>query len=302
MRWALTSVLAAIALCAAAAPIATAQADDKLAPMRAAIGGDAALAAIQTLSIEGSETTSGAGGQSLQVRIALPDKFIRVSTQYVDSPLGQDQLTNTHGINGTELLGRVEGIRGMELPAYPDLAGATGADRVARVKQHFDEQRRRMLSWTLLLLGGANANPGFTVTAVSDTVMDGKAVHVFSLARWDGAPMQLAVDATTNLPWRLIWKGETPQRFTFTSDSQVAMRGGNVVSASKPTEPQLSGTSPGSVGEVEYTLTVDQFKTDRGMTWPRRLIQTIDGKRSSEVKVSKYVLNPKFGNDAFTAK
>ncbi|MBP6717217.1 MAG: hypothetical protein KA205_10165 [Acidobacteria bacterium] len=275
---------------------------DLLAPMRAAMGGDATLTSIQTLSIEGSESSSGAGGQSIQVRMALPDKFIRVAVQYVDSPLGQETLTNTHGFNGTELVGRVEGPRGLELPAYPNLTGSTGAERVARLKREFDEQRRRMMSWTLLLLAGANPNPGFTVTGTSDTTIDGKAVRVLALARWDGAAMQLAVDGATNLPWRLSWKGETPQRYTFTSDSQVTTRGGTVISASKPGEPQLSGTSPGSVGEVEYSLTVDQYKTDRGLTWPRRLIQTVGGKRSSEVKVSKYVLNPKFGSDAFSAR
>ena len=60
-----------------------------------------------------------------------------------------------------------------------------------------------------------------------------------------------------------------------------------------------AAASSGGQPEVEHAITFDQFKTDKGLTWPRRVTKTIDGKKSDEMNVTKFRINPKFGKDAF---
>src|SRR5262245_10997126 len=93
------------------------QADDArvLADMRQALGGDAAIAALQAFSVSGSETHS-AGGHSassdIQILCALPDRFLHV--RQWSSPIGTTR--EEYGFNGSERIRR----RDSDIPYPPD--------------------------------------------------------------------------------------------------------------------------------------------------------------------------------------
>lgn len=278
--------------------------EDPLAAMRQAMGGDAALSAIRTLAIEGSSSSREGGGPlAMELRFELPDKFVRISRQFFSAgPGGQQTMTSTYGYNAGQLVAFIENTMGADLPPFPDMAGAsTAAEQSALIRRHTDEEHGRMLQWTLPLLGGGNADPGFTVGASHDDTLDGKSVRVVDLTRWDGMVLHLTIDAATNLPARLAWMDRVPEKWTLTSSSTVTVRGGQASQpSSTSTSPAMRAGRPAD-GQptVEHAIAMDQFKADKGLTWPRRFIGSIDGKVTVETKVTKFSINPKFGKDAF---
>jgi len=281
--------LAAAVIAAFGAPrFVEAQASDPVAQMRAAMGGDAALAAIQTLTIEGSADALG-----LEQRFAWPDRYVRISRQYIDSPMGNRQMTQAHGFAGGNLIGWIESDFAANLPAYPDLVpGAPGY----LWDKHVSEERLSMIRRTLLLFG-PDVHSGAKVTGNADAVVDGRAMHVVDLTV-NGQAVHLSIDAATNLPASISWTAEAPSRTIVTTESMVATRGGQVVSERSLGDPTVMPPKGGGQ-QVEWVTTVDQFKVDKGITWPRRFVTKVAGKKSGEEKVTKYVLNPKFPDDAF---
>jgi hypothetical protein len=287
--WVLRALLPVSIVTALSGTVFTApQAPDPAALMRAAMGGDAALSAIQTLTIEGS-----ASSLATEQRFAWPDRYTSISRQFIASPMGNRQMTQAHGVSGRNLIGWVESDFGANLPAYPDLVpGAPGY----LWDKHVSEQRQTMARRTLLLFG-PDAHSSATVTGTTDAVVDARAMHVLDLMV-EGQAVHLAIDAATNLPASISWTAEAPTRTIVTTESMVTARGGQVVSERALGDPTIM--PPKASGQqVEWVTTVDQFKTDKGITWPRRFVTTIAGKKTGEEKVTKYILNPKFGDDAF---
>jgi hypothetical protein len=158
------------------------------------------------------------------------------------------------------------------------------------------EERQSMVRRTLLLFG-PDSRTSAAVTGTSDTVVDARAMHVIDVAI-DGQAVHLAIDAATNLPASITWTAEAPSRTIVSVDSMVTTRGGQVVSQRALGDPTVMEPK-GGAQQVEWVTAVDQFKTDHGITWPRRLVTKVGGRKTGEEKVTKYILNPKFPSDAF---
>jgi hypothetical protein len=275
-------------LCALLAAFVAAQTSDPVADMRAAMGGDAVLAAVRTLTIEGSADSLG-----VEQRFAWPDRYTRISRQFINSPMGNQTMTQAHGVSGRNLIGWIDSDFGVNLPPYPDLVpGAPGY----LWDKHVKEERMAMMRRTLLLFG-PDSHSSAAVAGTKDDVVDGRAMHVIDLTV-EGETVRLAIDAVTNLPASISWTADPPSRTIVSTQSMVTTRGGQVVSERAYGEPTVMAPKTGGP-QVEWITTVDQFKTDNGITWPRRLVTKAAGKKSSEEKVTKYILNPKFADDAF---
>jgi hypothetical protein len=50
---------------------------------------------------------------------------------------------------------------------------------------------------------------------------------------------------------------------------------------------------------IEYQLSLTDYRTDNGLTWPRRLTLVANGKSIEETRVSKYEINPKIKASVF---
>jgi hypothetical protein len=198
----LTPVLAVCLAIAGSAPIARSQtqappakgdATAVLAAARAALGGDAKIAAVKTLVITGR--TRQVRGNNLvpiefEIQSELPDKYSRR-----DEIPAQDSGPTTNGFNGNRLV---------QLPKPPAaLPDAAAASRVIAVKQDF---ARLMLG---LFVSSSSSYPlTFTYLAQAEAPQ-GKA-DVLDVKGPSNFAARLFVHAETHLPIMVSWEAGAP--------------------------------------------------------------------------------------------
>ena len=260
-------------------------ADEVLREMRVALGGDAALDAIQTLSASG-EITHSAGSvrsnSSLEIITILPDHFleIRRHRQSFPGPAPMEiETTNYAGFRGDELLRRTDST----MPVPPDPFPP------ARLLQDF---KRRFARLAVGLFGKSLAGSPFVFSYVGPETVEGQPTEVLEMKGPDGYAMRLYVNSTTHLPAMVAWQAPPPMVFTMTSTSTVAVRNGQVVSQSQPAfDP--TGPPPRPEPDVTWRSVFSEFKVQDGLNWPHRFKEMLGDKVTADMKLGKFKINPK---------
>lgn len=260
-------------------------ADDVLREMRAALGGDAVLDAIQTLSV-GGDITHSAGSvrstSSLELIAILPDHFleIRRHRQSFPGPAPMEiETTNYAGFKGDELLRRTDST----MPVPPDPFPP------ARLLQDF---KRRFARLAVGLFGKSLAGSPFVFSHVGQETVDGQPTEVLEMKAPDGYAMRLYVNSTTHLPTMVAWQAPPPVVFTMTSTSTVAVRNGQVVSQSQPAFDPM-GPPPRPEPDVTWRSDFSEFKVQDGLNWPHRFREMLGDKVTADMKLGKFKINPK---------
>lgn len=266
-----------------------------LAAARTSMGGDAALGAIRTVMASGTWTRDYGPiriDSDVQLTFEAPDKFVRRDTRLVGGggPIPPRRITTRLGVSGDRLIR--EEISDMPLPRLPPAAGAqTPADIAQRTER--DLQSRRRLAAQLLLPLFAASLPIYPLTfeaAGRETAGD-QTTDVVAGRSADGFVFRLHLDATSHRPVLLTWMDRPSVVVSSGSVVRVPAggSGGRMVMPPPPSLP--SGDPTAGMADVEYRLTLTDYRTESGVTWPRRLTLAAGGRTVEEMRLPKVETN-----------
>ena len=289
------SILSVSATLSAAEPPAdAARAQRVLAAARQALGGESALAAVHSLSLEGQlrRRIAGEDGEQemsgdVRVDSLLPDRYLRVDTV---SPMpGMPGIPLATGLDGDEVwTGALPVASGMNvvIRAAPP-ADASGQ---ARLK---DRILRESALFLVTLLTGAN---GTEYAWVGEAEAPEGRADVLQVTGRGGLDARLFVDQKTHRPLMLTFRDAPPRMMVRRQMGPGGGHGspaGSAPAEALPTPPPL----------VEAALFLSDWKRVDGVLLPHALNKTLEGKPYEEIVVSRYTVNdPKLTADKFRKK
>jgi hypothetical protein len=290
------------AVCAVGTGIAQTTAAQFVASARTALGGDAALQAITSLSFNGTTTRSiGPDNvrESVDVSVVWPDKFLRVERRLADrGPLGSFQITKYEGFNADVPINAVEAPGApfpVVIPARPGRL-TPGEIAAARGRQ-LNAAHHLYVQLVMPLFAAASAGYPLSLTSLGQQPLPSGSADVIEMKGPDGFTFQLWLDAATHRPVRLTWKAmpvvTTSTSMTFTTRPGQPPPPQRIELPRDPTE----GMAP-----VEWEVTFTDYKTEGGLTWPRRFTTSFDGQKWEELRVNRFRINPKIDPKTFNPR
>jgi hypothetical protein len=264
-----------------------------LADVRQALGGDAAIAAVQAFSVTGTQATNLDGrtaGADIEWICALPDRFIR--TRRIGTPFGTD--VDTVGFSADARIRR----RDSDLPAPPDPFEHDTPDQRAERDRRAVLTLKHEFSRLAVALVGLPAVDPLDATYEGRRDIDGGSADVVQLGSSDGYSARLFVDASTHLPLMVSWMAAPI--VVVSSSARVAVPAGqspNTIPLPVPVVPR--GDPTAGRAPVEHQLWFEDFKISDGLTWPHRFVEKVDGHVWQTTSMGKYKLNPKIDPKQF---
>lgn len=276
-----------------------------LSEMRQALGGDAALARVTAFQIEGSSTRSLGARRiesSLELLCELPDHCLRSTTQ----SNGPFFLTMTDGFTGDEPIrsiassGRTPPVDVYMGPNTPEAIAASRRRTAIRNKQEF----ARIL---LALFGNSPGSYPVTFSLSGPDSFGGREMESLEAKGDDGFSMRLLVDRQTHLPAAVVWKAPVVAVMTTSQSVAVGRRTGEVRDVTPPAVTPPPALPPGAISVngaptpdpaagqplVDHAVAFTDFKTEDGLTWPRRITETADGHPLEDMRFRSVRINPK---------
>jgi hypothetical protein len=275
---------------------------DALTMLRAALGGDTALAAIQTIRARGTiENKRPAVAQRryddhFEVALALPDRFVRTvrslgNTGYrwsIDETRSSDGIGwPTKGevllVGGTEdTTTTVTGFnREMPLPAPTWYENDRNPEYVA---PRLDNAHAQLAEFLLPLMGATPAS--YPVVARSEA-------YAITFSAVGGREWRLELDPVTHLPARMTWAYTLPSTPPGAGSLQIYNNGG--VSRSYA----LISTPPATAKLRRMQIDFSDFRVVGGLRWPHQLSTYRDGIPVEDVTVNRYDVNVKLSDKMF---
>lgn len=246
--------------------------------LRAALGGDAALAAVQTIRARGTiEVKMPAVAQRryddhFEIALALPDRFLRTVRSMGNTAYRWtiDETNSSYSL-GWPQRGEVVLTGGSE-----DISvSVTGFNRETpipaptwyEIEEHpeytaprLDRARARLAEFLLPLMGAMPAS--YPVVAKSEA-------YAITFSAVGGREWRLELDPVTHLPARMTWTYALP--------------------------PTASATAKPQRMQIDFS----DFRVVGGLRWPHRLITYRDGQLAEDATVKRYELNVKLSDKMF---
>lgn len=296
-RW--TNGLVALALLSVGATTALAQSaatDERLAPVRRALGGDK-LAKVNSLSLEatfrrvmGEREMSG----DLEFAIALPDKFLRIDLMGFDPA---NPVRRFSGFNGDTPLDSFAGggpnMMVRRGPPGPDGREPSPEEMKARQLRGSRRDFGRLVA--ALLLASPAVFP-LTYTYAGEAASDEGKADVFEVTGPEEFTVKLLVDQATHLPVMLMFKEPVPRMQFFGGPG--AQRPSREEMQRRMAEARAAGPPP----LADAQLFVSDYRKVDGIMVPHTLRRAIDGKTVEEWQVTSVKINPTFKADKFERK
>jgi len=273
----------------------TRQPSDVLRDMRTALGGEAALDAVQALSMSGSITKRRGKSLSLEVVAMLPDRFMTVERDLDRTGPLEIDVTYYNGFTGTELIRWTEA----NIPFPPDPGPQTPAAVAQRRAENLLRQKQAFARLCLVLFGKSIASYPFQFTAAGSSTIDGRAAEIVDANAADGFAVKLYVDGVTLLPTRVTWEAPAPVSMTTSMSSQVTTRGGQVVSQTPAEQGAAVPALPPPGPVVTWQLVASDYKAQNGLNWPRRLRVMADRDVDADMRLGSVRINPKLDSRRF---
>lgn len=294
---------AALALAPVSATTAQSDVMAIVAAARQALGGEAALAAVHTLTIQGSLSRKlgpVATSESVETTVVLPDKFLRISRRLMSSPISSYEITNYDGFDGDALISDIAAPNATHPAVIPGPPPATPEEADARRARLLDRKRQMFLMSMIPLLVAVPAPHSLEMTAAGKTSIPGGQADVIDMKRADGTVWRLLIDEKTHLPFQLMWKAKPIVTMTMTSTTVqrvvVGPTGATSASQGSMPDPVVSlpaGDPTASLPYVVWTMTIRDYKASEGLNWPRRFTTGYEGKDYEDLRVSRYRANQK---------
>jgi hypothetical protein len=290
---ALVAPLAVTVHLTASSPQVDAKVGEILAAAREALGGEAALNKVQTLSV--AATTRRVMGDremsgDVTVELLLPDKMRR---------------TDSFGIPGGPTMERVSVLNGGEV--WDDSTNRGGGGFMMRMggpggpggpggRELTDEDRQRLRDAQVRRMKGEmtrfalgfllRTDATITYAGVAEAE-DGKA-DVLEIKAEGGTPVKLFIDQETRLPLMLSYEGIMPR--------MMVARGG----PPSPEEIEKMRREPPQTATFEVRY--GEYKKVDGVVFPHLLTTAANGNVTEEWTVDKIKVNPSLKPESFVKK
>ena len=192
---------------------------------RAALGGEAKLKSVQSLSATAKFRRILAKDQpelsgELQLDILLPDKYM--TTEESTLPMGGAQLTRINGLNGDQPFrdARTSGGGGgmMIVRVAPDNPGPQAEAGVLRAARA--EFARYLIAWLLT----APAGQALEFSYVGEAQADEGRAEVIDVKGTEGFALRLFLDKESHRPLMLTYRGTQPRVMMRTLNTPAASR------------------------------------------------------------------------------
>ena len=284
-----------------------------LAAARAALGGDALLNRITSLTVNGSATEDLGRvsiNKSVEINLQLPDKFVVMKRHHSYGPPGMGMdftVTAYEGFSGGVPLDAhlapgapVAPFPSRPAPRTPDEIQAAADRRLRLNKEAF---ARLMLP----LFAASPAALPLQFEASAQATVEKKLADVVKARTAAGTVFTMYLDAATHLPLKLTWMAEPIVTRTTTSMVSVTTTSRGGMGAPPPPPPQappsmMAPPSPDELTPVEWAVTFSDYKTEAGLTWPRRFITTMAGRKHDDMRLGKYKTNVSIKPQTFEPK
>lgn len=273
--------------------------DDKaqglIAQARVALGGEAKLKAVQSLTASGKSRTvvkTDDGDEQVESEIELnyllPDKYMRAETSSMGG--GMAEITRISGINGDQVFRDARSTGGgmVMIRNPPDDPNA----RAAAVKNMREEYARQLLVW---LLATPESFPvEFTYAGEAESP-EGKA-DAIDVKGPDGFAARLFLDKQSHRPTLLSYRGPSPR-----GGMMMRRLQGNPEDADKHKKEAEQMTSrplpPPEMADIQ--LFFADYRDESGITLPHRITRSVNGQLFEEWELAKFKINPPLKADKF---
>ena len=271
------------------------RAEELLAQARAALGGDARLKAVQSLSASGqTRQVVGDGNEDEQIQgeiqldFLLPDKYMRTETTSVGG--GMAEVTRIIGINGDQIFRDAHSSGGgmimiRQPPNDPKL-------QAAQTRALREEFARHLFSW--LLMSPAATPLEFSYAGEAEA-KDGKA-DAIDVKGPEGFGARLFLDKQTHRPLLLSYRAPQPRQMIMRR-----MAGGHddPEKLRKEAEAQAARQADQPPPLVDMELYFDDYRAEDGILLPHHITRSVNGQLSEEWELKKFKINPPLKADQF---
>lgn len=248
---------------------------------REALGGEAKLAEVQSLSASGPFRRAGDGQQQtgeLRVDVLAPDK-LKVS-ETLDLMAGL-QLTMIHAVNGTQAWAdsRTGADNAQVTMLRRDDKGQQDANaQVARLQS---DMMRYLLAFLLTPPQGVSVSFSYGGEAEAP---DGRA-DVLDVTGAHGFKVRLFIDKKTHMPLMFSYRDVVRRAKTMKA-------AGGMGDVDKLVKSAQSG-NPSAPRESDVELHLSDYRAEKGLLLPHSLSTSVDGQPYEEWEVKEVKLNPR---------
>jgi hypothetical protein len=270
-----------------------ARAQELLKAARAALGGEAKLAAVKSLSVSGIRTMQSPRGgieSELKLDFQMPDKYRRTTT----TVFGGNEISVAEIVNGAEAGVESSNPGGLGGPGSggavrgPGGPGGRAPDPARQRRTLQDEYARVVMA--ILLAPPSNVPLEFFYTGDGD--VNGDPCHVLEMKSADRVLGQLLLDANSKQPRAIRWRG---------LGGGAAFRGG--AGGGEPRrEPPKQGEAPPPPRELPIELQITAYRTVEGLQFPSQIMRLVDGEVREEWLLTRYRLNAAIKPSQFEIK
>jgi hypothetical protein len=275
-----------------------------VASARQALGGDAALTAITSFTVDGSlqrSVAQMATTERFQISCLLPDRFLRESHRPMgNGPLANYEIVQYDGFDGVRGIRETASTAPFPMPPPPSspTPPATTPDEMAAAREkQLNGYRRLFIEMATPMFVSLPSIYGLQLSRAGKEPLAKGQADVIEIKRADGAVWRLLIDDTTHLPAKLTWRAKPI--VTMAVSSTMTMRRGDPSSARGDVPVLPSGDPTAGLSEVDWETTVGDYQTADGLTWPHRLTTTFGGKTWEDVRLGKFKINPKIDPKIF---
>jgi hypothetical protein len=299
------------------------QAQNVLTALKAALGGDAKLGALKTLSAEGSERrVMGETERTSDIELfaVFPDHLQRIEQFQLPTGMPGPRVAQT--VNGEEFWagaldpmpggmmmfggpgGPGGGQGGPGVPGGQGGQGGQGGNRQGGNRMSPKGDLLRTFTGILPVSSALPTNVTFTYAGEAKS-NDGGAADVLDVKSPD-FEAKLFVDQQTHLPLMMTYQGPDPaamaarmrtfQRREGETQEQQRAR------MAEEREKMASQPPPPPPPMVEYQAYFSEYKTFDGLMLPTRISRAVKGTTTQEMEIKKYKINPKIDLSQFQKK
>ena len=275
------------------------RAEAVLKQARTAIGGDAKIHSIQSLTVKGKYRRVMPDREingEREFDLLLPDKFMKTDSIYF-AGMGTTVTTyrtlsgNESWTGGTQGGPLVIRMGESETPTKED------KERFQRMQTH--ELRAEFARYLLALLlsppQGFDVKFDYAGEAVAD---DGRA-DVVDASGPDGFAARLFLDKETHLPLMLSYRGVKPRIMTMTHNQGDNRKREDLIKEAREKAAREGRAEP-EYADMQWRFS--DYRKVNGLSLPHRITQATDGTVNEEWEIKSFELNPQFKADKFQKK
>ncbi|HWC77036.1 MAG TPA: hypothetical protein VG778_06210 [Blastocatellia bacterium] len=274
------------------------RAQELIAKARAALGGDAKLAAVQSLSTTAKLRKVLAKDQpqvsgEIQVDMLLPDKYMTSETTVM--PVGGVEITRINGLNGDQTFAdsKTTGGGGMVIIRTTDANPQMQAARLRTLRAEFARL-------TIALLLAAPQSQAVELSYFGEAQADEGKADVIDYKFADGFSVRLFLDKDSHKPLMLTYRAAQPQMMMRTQTSVAANReeADKLVKEAQDKAKKEAEVRP-EPKMVEMNLYLSDYRKVDGILLPHSISRSVEGEVAEEWEVTGFKINPPLKAEKF---